>query len=333
LIARKDAKTRRIGRQHAEIEGIRRNFSKGASLNPQINRLPSLVALRAFVVVGETLSVRRAGEILHTDHASISRHISNLEATIGCPLFEKSRKGLTLTPLGKEYHRRLHRAFDLICDATLDTRAAEPRALSINATPGLAHEVLLPAIPRLTEALKGWKINLLTQTEHSEASREDVVNVYLTYGALEVLPPDMTQVPIYKPRLFPVASPSFLERFPDIRTVDEMFKLPFMCSDTTGLWERWARQAGVAQPTTMDGIEMPNTHLALQAAALGQGIALGNSVLASNALRRGELVEILSTKILLDSYYLVCTQRDWERSPIIELRRWLEAELLAADEK
>lgn len=297
-------------------------------MNPQISRLPSLVALRAFVVVGDTLSVRRAGEFLHTDHASISRHLSNLEAMIGNPLFEKSGRSIMLTTLGKKYHRRLRRAFDMLCDATQDAKATKPRVLSINATPGLAHQVLLPAIPRLSEVLNGWKINLLTQAmDQFDPPLEGVVNIYLRYGAQDRLPPEMTQIAIYKPRLFPVASPSFLDRHPPVTTVEEMFRLPFMCSDTTGLWERWANHAGIKNAVSMDGIEMPNTYLALQAAALGQGIALGNSILASSAIRRGELVELLDTQISIDSYYLVCAASDLDGSPLMELRQWLEREL------
>jgi LysR family transcriptional regulator, glycine cleavage system transcriptional activator len=299
-------------------------------LNPEIGRLPSLVAMRAFVVVGDTLSVRQAGELLHTDHASISRHISNLEATVGGMLFEKNGRGVVLTDLGKKFHRRLKRAFDMLCEATHEARAARPSVLSISAPPGLAHEVLLPAIPRLAEALNGWKINLFTELSSTAGRTENgVIHAYLRYGALDSLPTDMVQVAITKPELFPVASPAFLAKHPKVSTVEEMLELPFMCSDTTGLWERWARHAGINYAFSMRGVEMPNTHLALQAAALGQGIALGNSILAAKAIRRGDLVEVLDKRIALDDYYLVCTRRDWDSSPIKELLRWVERELLA----
>lgn len=301
-------------------------------MNSEISRLPSLVALRAFVVVGETLSVRRAGEILHTDHASISRHISNLEAVIGLPLLEKSGRGLILTATGKSYHRKVRRAFDMLCDATRGVRAARPRVLSINATPGLAHEVLLPAMPRLANALNGWKINLFTEIAADLMITDgEMVDVFLRYGAHPSLPADLVQVPIHQPLLFPVASPDFLARHPKVRSVEQMLRMPFMCSDTTGLWERWARHAGIHHAVSMNGVEMPNTHLALQAATLGQGIALANSVLVGNALRRGALVEVIDKRISLDAYYLVCSSRDFDKTPIRELRQWLELELLAAD--
>ena len=299
-------------------------------MDHEINRLPSLVALRAFVVVGETLSVRQAGEFLRTDHASISRHISNLESTVGSALFEKTGRVMVLTELGRKYHRRLKRAFDMLCEATHEARSSRPTMLSISAPPGLAHEVLLPAIPRLADALNGWKINLFTELSSTVRRTDDpVIHAYLRYGALEPLPTDMVQIAITKPDLFPVASPKFLAQFRQVKTVEEMLELPFMCSDTTGLWERWARHAGINYAFSMRGVEMPNTHLALQAAALGQGIALGNSILAAKAIGRGELVEVLDKRIALDDYYLVCAKRDWDNSPIRELHQWVERELVA----
>ncbi|MBN8245670.1 LysR family transcriptional regulator [Nitratireductor aquimarinus] len=299
---------------------------------PELSRLPSLIALRAFVVVGETLSVRRAGEILHVDHASISRHISSLESTIGVALLEQNGRKLALTASGKAYHHKLRQAFHMLCDATHSVRAAGRSILSIHATPGLAHEVLLPAIPRLAEVIPNWKINLFTELpENLEQPDSNVVHVQLRYGPLRPLPRNLIQVAIHRPELFPVASPDFLAQFPKLQSVEEMFRLPFMCSDTTGLWEKWAHHAGIDYAVSMKGVEMPNTHLALQAAALGQGIALGNSILAGNALRRGKLVQVLDTRISLDAYYLVCASRDFKTSPIHELRQWLHEELLAAD--
>ncbi len=61
-----------------------------------------------------------------------------------------------------------------------------------------------------------------------------------------------------------------------------------------------------------------------QAAALGQGIALGYSVLARAEIDAGRLVcpfeEKLATK---DAYYLVCLQSQAELGKISAFREWL----------
>ncbi|HWK67753.1 MAG TPA: LysR substrate-binding domain-containing protein [Rhizobiaceae bacterium] len=298
----------------------------------KVSQLPSLTALRAFVTVGDVLSVRQAAEILHVDHASISRHLRGLEESVGAQLFERNVRSLALTPLGNTYHRKVKQAFDVLCDATSAIIEAQPRVLTLHATPGLAHEMLLQSIPKLADALTTWKINLLTSMDGLiRPAPPGEVHVHLRYGAIDDLNPGYIQHKIYEPRLFPVASPALLERYPPITTVDQMLSLPFLCSDTTGLWEEWAIRAGAGRAVQMSGIEMPNTHLALQAATLGHGIALGNSLLAKNAIARGELVELLETDITISAYYLVCPSYYWERTPIVELRQWLANELEEAD--
>lgn len=294
----------------------------------KVSQLPSLTALRAFVTVGDVLSVRQAAEILHVDHASISRHLRGLEESVGTQLFERNARSLALTPLGSTYHRQVRQAFDVLCEATSAVIEARPRVLTLHATPGLAHEMLLQSIPKLAEALAAWKINLLTSMDGSiSPAPPGEVHVQIRYGAVDDLNSGYIQHRIYEPRLFPVASPALLERHPPITTVEQMLGMPFLCSDTTGLWEQWAIRAGAEGSVRMRGIEMPNTHLALQAAMLGQGIALGNSLLAKNAIARGELVELLDTDITISAYYLICPSYYWERSPIVELRRWLADEL------
>lgn len=296
-------------------------------MNPYINRLPSLIALRAFVIVGETLSVRRAGEILNTDHASISRHISNLEASLGRKLLSKGRHGLELTPDGAQYHRKFRRAFDIICDTCQEASAKPTRSLSISSTPGIAHGILVPALPRLSARLPGWSINLSTTvTPLFEESSPNVTRVYVTYGPKIDLGKAFAQIPIAAPRMFPVASPAFLAAHPVVESVKDMLKLPFIRSDSTGLWEQWCGQAGIDQPLMLAGPDMPDTSMAIQAALLGHGIALGNSMLVNAVIRSGALVEILDTDIYLDSYNMIASSRDLDQSPIREMQDWLKEE-------
>ncbi|MCO5093144.1 LysR substrate-binding domain-containing protein [Bosea sp. (in: a-proteobacteria)] len=300
-------------------------------MHPYLTRMPSLIALRAFIVLGETRSMRRTGEVLRTDHASISRHIAGLEASLGVALVEKHKRGLSLTATGEAYHRKVRRAFDSLCDATAMLRPAAPRSLLIHATPGLAHETLLPGIPKLSQVLGDLRINLITGVESRiETPAGEGIHVHVRFGALPDLPADHMQVPLHAPRLFPVASPAFLARYPAIDSIEAMLRLPLLHSDETGVWDRWIEVAGAQRPDRLDGIEMPNTHLALQAAALGQGIALGNSILSRGAIARGELVEILDTAVTVDAYHIVCARAHWDTPPIVALRRWLDGELSAA---
>ncbi|TAM49506.1 MAG: LysR family transcriptional regulator [Paraburkholderia sp.] len=59
--------------------------------------------LRYFIAVAELRSVRAASEQLHVTQPAISRQIQDLEEAVGAALFERTPRGLTLTPAGRAY--------------------------------------------------------------------------------------------------------------------------------------------------------------------------------------------------------------------------------------
>ena len=79
--------------------------------------------LRSFVAVAEELHFRRAAERLHLAQPSVSQQIRTLEAELGVALFERDRRGATLTSAGAAL---LSEARDLLSRA--DHAAAITRA-------------------------------------------------------------------------------------------------------------------------------------------------------------------------------------------------------------
>jgi len=64
--------------------------------------------------------------------------------------------------------------------------------------------------------------------------------------------------------------------------------------------------------------------MVMQAAALGQGIALGNSVLAKPELDAGRLIMPFEEKLeSRDAYYLVCHEGQAEMGKIAAFRDWV----------
>ena len=53
---------------------------------------------RIFYVVAQCRSFTRAAEMLKNNQPNITRCMKNLEQELGCKLFHRSNKGVTLTP-------------------------------------------------------------------------------------------------------------------------------------------------------------------------------------------------------------------------------------------
>jgi DNA-binding transcriptional LysR family regulator len=72
--------------------------------------------LRTFLAVAEEANLTRAAEKLFTSQPAVSAHIRALEEELGVKLFERSARGMTLTPAGASLQHEARR----IVDATRD---------------------------------------------------------------------------------------------------------------------------------------------------------------------------------------------------------------------
>jgi DNA-binding transcriptional LysR family regulator len=80
--------------------------------------------LRYFVTLAEELHFGRAAQRLHIQQPPLSRQIQLLEAELGFPLFERSRRRVELTPAGHALLGRARQVFDALDAAIHDARSA-----------------------------------------------------------------------------------------------------------------------------------------------------------------------------------------------------------------
>jgi LysR family glycine cleavage system transcriptional activator len=69
---------------------------------------------------------------------AIGRHVKLLEDWLGIQLFERTSRGVNLTPAGEKYHRKISAALQLIIEAGKEARPKDAeRWLRIMVVPGL----------------------------------------------------------------------------------------------------------------------------------------------------------------------------------------------------
>lgn len=284
--------------------------------------LPPLVALRAFEAVGRLGSVGAAAEELCVSHSVVSRHVANLEARLGVDLLVPKGRTVALTEAGEAYLARITRAFDAIARATSELKPARVRKLDIRCIPGLANRGLLRHLSALEARLPDTEIMLQPTLAHpdllgGEADAEIVYRETLPVG--EGLEAKL----VMRPRVFPVASPAFIDRFGVDHDLADLPTLPLVHEESTEQWERWLETAGVSFNGSLKGMRLWHAHLAIEAARLGQGVALANEALAADDIASGTLVEIGRTDIRLGGYYLVAAAKRWGDADIRAVRDWL----------
>ena len=273
--------------------------------------------------MGRTGSIRAAASELSVSHSVISHHLNTLQQQLRVKLIQARGRGIELTTEGMMFQDQITRSFDIIARATSGlARGAVDRTLKIWCGPGLAERKLMPSLPELEAKLPGVEIALCPTKLRPNLA---VGEADLEIAALDHITSD-SQVSaelLLRPRLFPVASPAFLARYPEATTIESLARLPLLHEDSTKQWERWLAAARAGAFEQLSGMRLWNDQLTIQAARLGQGIALSNDALVSDDLAAGHLVESIPSNVRLWGYYVLTKSSRWRDPDIVATRDWL----------
>lgn len=285
-------------------------------------RLPPLVALRAFEAVGRTGSVRGAADELAVSHTVVSRHLQNLESWAGLKLVHRSGRGLTLTAAGSRYHQRIAIAFSEIAQATLELGPQPGQSLSIWCIPGFAARRLVPRMPHLKERMPGCEIVLNPTLARPDLARGEADAEIVHLPGDKPIPGIHSEL-LAAPRTFPVASPALRARFAQVQRIDDLLLMPLIHEDSVEQWEDWFRLAGMLDVPPLRGPRLWHAQLAIEAAKLGQGVAIANETLVGEDIASGDLVEVVPSDVRLGGYYLRTAAHRWGDPDLACLRDWL----------
>ncbi len=128
-----------------------------------MRRIPPLTAVRAFEAAARHLSFKAAADELGLTPTAISHQIRLLEAIVGCALFRRRPRPLTLTPVGAALSPVLRSSFDTVAEAFAavhkpdaadvalhDSGDGAPASVATGAAPKSIVDILAPSPPRLS---------------------------------------------------------------------------------------------------------------------------------------------------------------------------------------
>lgn len=120
--------------------------------------------------VAQERSISRAAAALNLPQPTATARLRSLEGAVGRPLFERSRRGVELTPAGEAYLERALRALALLREGQAAARAAAsgPLRLTVGATAASGAYLLPPVLQRL--AADGMDVAVHTGHSHQVLS-------------------------------------------------------------------------------------------------------------------------------------------------------------------
>ncbi|WJG08243.1 transcriptional regulator GcvA [Aliiglaciecola sp. LCG003] len=285
-------------------------------------RLPPLNALRAFEAAARHLSFTKAADELFVTQAAVSHQIKSLEDFLSIKLFLRKNRSLLLTEQGQGYYLDLKELFESLHLATAKLLASGAKgAITVAMPPSFAIQWLVPRIHQFSQAYPDIDVRIKAIDFDDGFLADDVdVAIYYGRGKWSGLQADK----LHTEFLTPVCSPLLFDGEKPLETLDDLKHHRLLHDSSRESWRNWIRHFHVNGVKVEQGPIFSHTMMVLQAAALGQGIALANSVLAHPELISGRLVCPFEERLISkSSYYLVCHQSQAELGKIATFRHWL----------
>ena len=290
-------------------------------------RLPPLAALRAFEAVARLGSVGRASEELGRTHGAVSKQLQALRLDAGVPLFDKVGTGLAPNAAGRRLAQAVSLAFDDLGQAYAEVmREARAPTLRIACSASFAMGWLVPHLPRFSERHPQVRLQL-SMTSAREMREERDADLVILWDRSAYPPEDQARaIRLADADFGPVAAPDYpVERREGVLRVAQRIAH----DHTTGAWAQWSRLSRLAVEAPAQ-ISFPHTHLCLQAAAAGMGVAIAARRLAGADLAAGRLVAAAEFASFPDGFAAIPHRTRPLSSQARTFLDWLATELAAS---
>lgn len=291
-------------------------------------RLP-LTALRSFEAAGRLLSFSRAAEELFVSQAAISRQVRELEALVGKPLFDRLHRRVALTAAGRDLLEQLTVSFDDM-SARLRAIMVEPSEslVHVSVEPSFAGALLVPHLNGFRSRHPGTDVVVDADPRVVEF-RTGEVDLAIRYSASVDNWPRAQTKRLYDVALAPVLSPELARRIGAPAVPSDLSRYTLLHDTNRDGWAKWFEAAGLGAMTQPRGPIYPDTALALQAARLGHGVALGDGVMEAYDLSAGTLVRPFDVVAPCGAYWLVAPNFERLTAPAAAFADWVLREFAA----
>jgi DNA-binding transcriptional LysR family regulator len=246
-----------------------------------------LRAITVFHAAARAGSVSRAAQDLGVTPSAVSQQIASLEVHLGTSLMVKSGRRVVLTEAGKRYFEMITENIDSIADATQNVRGyLSSKSLIVRATPTLSTKWLLPRLSRFLDANPTLDVRVDATNEPTDFSREGV-DIEIRHG--EGNCPGLFVEGVAEERFLPICAPTLCA--PGTLEPSDLPSYRLIHSVKSQMqWGRWFAAAGVAVAVTWRRVLFDRSHMAIDAAVNGIGIALESDLMMWRELQDGILV-------------------------------------------
>lgn len=281
--------------------------------------LPPMHTLRAFEALGRLRNFSRVAEELHLTASAVSHQIAALESFFATKLFQRNRRDIVLTVEGERLISVVRTSLEQLSSLASSLRVRSADDLSITAPPSFVSRWLMSRLGAFMTKHPQIKLKLHATPALIDLDVEDT-DFGIRYGSGAWQGTHSEK--LFDEELFPVASPDYVSRM-KLQRLTDLRRCALLCDDFAS-WENWFAQVGVKVDGLSPGPTFSDSALLLQAAEMGQGVALARSLLVADTIASGALVRIGSRAAAASNgYYLVSDLTRPDSAAAIAFRLWL----------
>lgn len=267
--------------------------------------IPDLAILQAFECAARHGNFTQAAAELNLTQSAVSRQIKALEDQLGVLLFERVRKRVILSAVGRkllpETGRLLSQSQELVLRARTSANGAN--VLSIATLPTFGNRWLLPRLPEFLHRHPDIVVTVASRAEPFDFLNEDF-DLAIHYG--QPVWAHATCTYLCSEAVLPVASPRLIETC-GIEGPEDLEDKPLLHLATRPkLWAEWFELNSRGSENAYRGNRFDQFAMIITAAVRGLGFALLPRYLIEDEISSGALQIVLDSHMTTDkSYYLV----------------------------
>ena len=270
--------------------------------------------LRYFLELHRSGRLLTTAKRLGTTHATVARHIENIERDLGTQLFAQHTGGYQLTPAGQALlkHAEAMENTALLAQEEMSQAISPLGQIRIGVTEGLGTMFLAPRMGELMQRYPGLEVELVSVPRFvSITNREADIAITLERPSADLLISRL----LTRYRLSLFASPAYLENAPPLRDREDLSQHPWIgyVDDLLFSQELLFHHSFCRHPQVV--FRSTSVVAQQQAAQAGIGIAILPQYMG---LHDPRLVPVLPEEFIEREYWM-CTRRELHRSVRLRL--------------
>ncbi|SOC46001.1 LysR family transcriptional regulator [Rhizobium subbaraonis] len=282
-------------------------------------------AILVFHATARAGSISRAAEELSVTPSAVSQQIQLLEVQLGVSLLAKAGRGVALTEAGERYFSMISEQIERIEEATGTIRGFRSvTTLTIRATPTLSNKWLLPRLGALLDRHPDLEVRLDGTNEPTDFNQE-LVDVELRHGNGRW--PGLFVEGLAEERFLPVCAPEYAAAG-TLLPADLLAHRLIHSVKSQAQWTGWLQLAEVTPGERWRRVLFDRSHMAIDAAVRGMGIALESTLMMQDELKSGRLVCPIAAPpdLRIVTQWIVCPRDHLRQKKVRQFLDWLREE-------